>query len=92
MSINDRINLFKIHSIVSLIVNNSLLVSVMSEQVTGVHDGDERVADVLTEEDDEVPGLLDQPVQHGAGQLLYRVFLGLGQDPLQRLVLVHDVA
>ncbi len=64
----------------------------MSEQVTGVHDGDESVADVLTEEDDQVPGLGDQLVQHRTGQFLDRVLLGLGQDPLQRLGLVHDVA
>lgn len=91
MSVQHGGRWFKINSISGLRIDRRL-VAVMPQQVAGVHDRDEGVADVLTEEDDEVPGLLDQPVQHGAGQLLYRVFLGLGQDPLQRLVLVHDVA
>ncbi len=56
----------------------------MPEQVTGVHDGNEDVSDVLTEEDDQVSGLRDQLVQHGARQLLDRVLLRLRQDPLQR--------
>lgn len=61
----------------------------MPEQITGVHDRNEDVADVLTEEDDQVAGLRDQLVQHGARQLLDRVLLRLRQDPLQRGCLIE---
>ncbi len=57
-----------------------------------MHDSDEGVANVLTEEDDQVAGLLDEPVQHGPGQLLDGVLFRLRQDPLEGLGLVHDVA
>ena len=70
LPILDWINRFIMISFIILIGMDDGLVAVVPEQVTGVHDGDEGIADVLTEQHDKVPGLGDQLVQHGPCQLL----------------------
>ena len=70
LSILDGINRFIIVSlVVRVCMNDDGLVAVVPEQVARVHDGDEGIADVLTEEDNQVPGLSDQLVEHGPRQL-----------------------